>query len=102
MPGPQTDFAFELFHDGWSEKLAREFALLLLPHIDKSYSQGKCRDIADRLALLAGKRAREATALRDDKEVVLCRSCDARVFLLATAHLCSTCAAVFRSAGSDG
>jgi predicted nucleic acid-binding protein len=102
MSATQTDFAFELVHDGWSEKLAREFALKLLPHLDKSYSQGKCRDIADALALLAAKRARAATALRDDHEVVLCRSCDTSVFILATAHLCSTCAAAFRSAGSDG
>jgi hypothetical protein len=102
MPGHQIDFAFELSHDGWSEKLAKEFALKLLPHLDKSYSQGKCRDIADALALLAAKRARAATALRDDQEAVLCQSCDAKVFLQATAHLCSKCATAFRSAGSDG
>jgi len=102
VPGPQTGFAFELSHDGWSEKLAKEFALKLLPHLDRSYSQGKCRDIADGLALLAGKRAREATALRDDQETVLCQGCDASVFLQATAHLCPSCASKHRSAGSDG
>ena len=102
MPGAQTGFAFELSHDGWAEKLGKEFALKLLPHLDKSYSQSRCRDIADDLALLAAKRARESTALRDDQEVVVCRGCDAKVFLLATAHLCERCATEHKSAGSDG
>jgi hypothetical protein len=33
MPGRQIDFAFELSHDGWSEKLAKEFALKLLAFV---------------------------------------------------------------------
>ena len=102
MPGVQTGFAFELSHDGWAARLAQEFALKLLPHLDKSYSQSQCRDIADALALLAARRAREATALRDDQEVVMCRGCDSKVFSQATAHLCEKCASAFRSAGSDG
>ena len=102
VPGSQTDFGFELAHDGWAQKLGKEFALKLLPYLDKSFSQSKCRDIADALALLAARRAREATALRDDLETVVCRGCDASVFLQATSHLCQACGQAFRSAGSDG
>jgi len=102
VAGQQTGFGFELVHDGFAEKLGKEIAIKLLPHLDRSYSQSKCRDIADSLALLAAKRAREATLLRDDCEKVTCRGCDAEVFLQATAHLCERCAAGFRSAGADG
>jgi len=100
--GPQTDFGFELAHDGWASKLAKEFALKLLPHLRPEYSQSKCRDVADALALLAGRRAREATALRDDLETVKCRGCDASLFLLSGAHFCERCAGEIRSVGSDG
>jgi hypothetical protein len=102
VPSSQTEFGFDLTHDGWAEKLGKEFALKLLPHLDKSYPQSKCCDIADALALLAARRAREATALRDDCEAVTCRGCDASVFLLGTAHLCPKCAQAFRSPGADG
>ena len=56
MPGAQTDFGFELAHDGWAQKLGKELAIMLLPYLDKSFSQSKCRDIADALALLAARR----------------------------------------------
>jgi len=98
----QTDFGFEIVHDGFAEKLAMEFAIKLLPHLDKSLSQSKCRDIADALALLAARRARAATLLRDDTEVVICRSCDTTIFLRAAAYLCENCGKEIKSAGVDG
>jgi hypothetical protein len=102
MSGHQTDFGFEIVHDGFAEKLAKEFAIKLLPHLDKSLSQSKCRDIADALAVLAARRARAATLLRDDSEVVVCRGCDASVFLRAAAYLCEKCGKEIKSAGADG
>ena len=102
MSEKQTQFGFELRYDGWAEKLEREFAIVLTPYLDKSFAQSKCREISARLAMLAAKRAREASALLDETPMVKCRGCNASIVAQDSVCLCESCGKTFRTSGSDG
>jgi hypothetical protein len=82
------------------DMLEKEFGLILLPLIDKSYSVTMCREVAMRLATLAAKRARAASALA--APTTKCSGCDAEVDVRSAICLCGRCGEGFRSAGSDG
>jgi len=86
--------------DAWVDMIEKEFGLILMPLIDKSYSVTMCREVATRLAVLAAKRARAASALSE--MVVRCAGCDTEVDVKSGISLCGRCGEGFRSAGSDG
>lgn len=99
---PQLDLILE--HDGFAEKLGLEFSIILLPLLDRTMPGSRCREVADRLALLASKRAKEEG--RRTKAVALvpvpCAGCDDPVTPADAALLCARCATSVRSAGSEG
>jgi hypothetical protein len=64
---------FDLRYDDFAALLEKEFALILAPVLDAKH-EGNLRGIATRLALLAGKRAREAGKLRE-RALMLCEAC---------------------------
>jgi len=64
---------FELRYDDFAAMLEKEFALILSPVLDVKH-EGNLRGIATRLALLAGKRARETGKLRE-RPLSICESC---------------------------
>jgi hypothetical protein len=68
---------FDLRYDDFAALLEKEFALILAPVLDVKH-EGNLRGIATRLALLAGKRARETGKLRE-RAVVLCEACGRNV-----------------------
>jgi rubrerythrin len=94
-----------LVHDHFAEKLGSEFAIMLLPVLDKSMPLERCREVADRLALLASKRARdrdESLRLVDALKTVTCRGCDATVEHGLAVPLCPACGAKCRTPGAEG
>ena len=82
---------FELRYEGWAEKLEREFSIMLLPVLREGISTEECRILAARLAMLAAKRARDASALADDLPVVKCRKCEAILVYQTAFCLCGSC-----------
>jgi hypothetical protein len=64
---------FELRYDDFAAMLEKEFALILSPVLDVKH-EGNLRGIATRLALLAGKRARETNNLRE-RPLSICEAC---------------------------
>lgn len=82
---------FELRYEGWAEKLEREFSIMLLPVLREGISTEECRILASRLAMLAAKRARDASALADDFPVVKCRKCEAILVYQTAFCLCVSC-----------
>ena len=92
-----VDFRFE----DWAEKLEREFAIKLLPYLDKRYEVEACRKISASMAMLAARRAREASALNDELAPVMCVGCDHTIPSITALHLCATCGKAWRTPGSD-
>jgi hypothetical protein len=85
----------ELRYDSWAERLEREIAIILTPILDSSYSKDKCREVSGRLANLASKRAREASALDDDEPTVKCRGCKTSIMAAVSVCLCESCSRQF-------
>jgi len=81
----------ELRYEVWAEKLEREFSIMLLPVLRENISTDDCRILAARLAMLAAKRARSASALVDDCPVVKCRKCEAILVYHTAFCLCVSC-----------
>lgn len=104
MPKPPPQLELVLEHDAFAERLGREFALILLPVLDKSMPQDRCREVADRLALLASRRAKDEGRMTKASALVPtpCAMCDAPVTLEDAKLLCARCSASVRSAGSEG
>ena len=76
-PVSSRQVSFDLRYDDYAALLEKEFALILSPVLDARHD-GNLRGIATRLAMLAGKRSREAGLLRE-KAVVLCDACGREV-----------------------
>jgi hypothetical protein len=92
----------EELRDVWVDRLDKEFGIMLMPFIDKSYPVEKCREIARKLAELAAKRVWDVGALASGVSTVRCSGCDVEVDVRATIQLCERCGKGVRSAGSDG
>jgi hypothetical protein len=88
-------------YDDRVERLAREYELMLQPYVPPGTPRESTKNLAGRLAILAGRRL----AKHDEpKEEIRCHSCDA-----ATKHdervrvvMCVRCAMAGGSPGSDG
>ena len=92
----------ELRYEIWAERLEREFSLLLIPFMDPKLTTEKIRVISARMAMLAAKRAREASALDDDDErVVRCASCQINLIQTVSASLCCGCMRRFKLVSDD-
>lgn len=61
MASGQLDLGFG--NDDWARRLEREFALIIMPVLDRNFSPDKCREVSANLAKLAARRARDAGAL---------------------------------------
>ena len=83
--------AFDLRYEAWAERLEREFAIMLLPVLRETLSTDECRILAARLAMLAAKRARVASALADDLPVVKCLKCQVILVYQTAFCLCGSC-----------
>jgi hypothetical protein len=82
----------EIRYEVWAERLEREFSLLLIPFMDPKLSTEKIRVVSARMAMLAAKRAREASALDDDDaDVVGCVGCKAELVRTVSEVLCLSC-----------
>lgn len=84
---------FDLRFDDWAERLAREFAIVLMPRLKESMTRDDCRALGGRLAMLASRRAREAGELRDACSIVSCSGCGQSVDVKSSSVLCPTCCA---------
>jgi|WetSurSiteA1Bulk_404760.scaffolds.fasta_scaffold71843_2 hypothetical protein len=92
----------ELRYEVWAERLEREFSLLLIPFMDPKLTTEKIRIISARMAMLAAKRARQASALDDDDErVVKCASCQTKLIQTVSASLCCGCLRRFKLISDD-
>lgn len=92
----------ELRYEVWAERLEREFSLLLIPYMDPKITTEKIRIIAARMAMVAAKRAREASALDDDDDcIVKCASCQTKVVQKVSASLCVDCLRRFKLISDD-
>ena len=72
-PVSPRQVGFDLRYDDFSAMLEKEFAIILAPALDAKHA-GNLRGIATRLAMLAGKRARETGKLRE-RALTLCEVC---------------------------
>ena len=91
-----------LEHDDFAERLEREFAIILLPVVDRAMPQDRCREVAGRLALHASRRARDAGRLAALPKPSPCAGCDAPVEQGEGVVLCARCAGDIKSPGSEG
>lgn len=85
------DGEHDLRYEDWAARLSLEIALILTPAVGPHYDATRTRELGGRIAMLAAKRAREASALKDDVAVVPCRSCGTEVPAGMAAHYCFTC-----------
>ncbi len=91
-----------LRYEIWAERLEREFSLLLMPYVDPKLATEKVRIISARMAMLAAKRAREASALDDDdKHVVKCSGCRMELIRTTSASICCGCLRRFKLISDD-
>jgi hypothetical protein len=82
----------EMRYEVWAERLEREFSLLLIPYMDPKLDVDRIRIISARMAMLAAKRAREASALDDDDDnLVKCSGCRVPVVKATASSLCFEC-----------
>ena len=100
-PSPQGQLKIDFDYDDRVERLAKEYELMLIPYVPPGTTRESTRNLAGRLAILAGKRLER---YEEPREEILCHSCDA-----ATKHdervrvvMCVRCAMAGGSPGSDG
>jgi hypothetical protein len=86
--------------DRRAESLAREFAIMLAPHVDAGPSCEKIREVAGRMAVLASRRL----VVREDLGEVPCVLCGAttRPDERARIVVCTNCATRKPEPGSNG
>jgi hypothetical protein len=72
-PVSPRQVGFDLRYDDYAALLEKEFAIILAPVLDAKHD-GNLRGIATRLAMLAGKRVREAGLLKT-KALAICELC---------------------------
>jgi len=90
---PKSEMRYEV----WAERLEREFSLFLIPFMDPKLSTEKIRIVSARMAMLAAKRAREASALDDDDDdVVGCVGCKTELVRTVSEVLCLGCLRKYR------
>lgn len=93
----------ELRYELWAERLEREFSFMLIPFMEPKLSTEKIRQVSARMAMLAAKRAREASALDDDdKRTAKCSGCQTLLVKAASASLCVGCLRRFKLVQDEG
>jgi hypothetical protein len=88
-------------YDDRIERLAKEYGIMLVAHVAPGTTRETVKNLADRLAILAGKRLAK---YEEPREEIRCHSCD-----VPTKHdgrarvvVCVRCAMEGRSPGSGG
>lgn len=89
MATQQLDLGFG--GDDWARRLERELALKLMPLLDRSFSQERCREVSADLAKLAARRARDAGVLSEVVGEAKCVGCGAVAGAEEKARLCRRC-----------
>jgi|GEM_PF-1764304 hypothetical protein len=100
-PQPEGQIKIDYDYDDRVERLAREYELILLSHVPPGTPRETTKNLAGRLAILAGKRL---VRYEEPKEEIRCHNCDA-----GTKHdervrvvMCVRCALAGGTPGSDG
>jgi hypothetical protein len=97
----QGQLKIDFDYDDRVERLAKEYELMLQPYVSPGTTRETTKNLAGRLAILAGKRLARH---EEPREEIRCHGCD-----VATKHdervrvvMCVRCAMAGGSPGSDG
>lgn len=88
-------------YDDRVERLAKEYELMLIPYVPPGTTRETTRNLAGRLAILAGKRLER---YEEPREEIRCHGCDTMTKHDERARvvMCVRCAMAGGSPGSDG